>query len=145
MKTATRNVLKNEKERQENKVSEELRINEVMNDSTDKKDSVDLSKTNASVEKVPDSAASESQDQSHKNTTSPAKKRKAAPEKLFVEYAGRQIAVNDVIESAKAHYKALYAKENGALKTIEVYVKPEENVAYYVANGKGGNKYKVGL
>ena len=62
-----------------------------------------------------------------------------------MEYAGRQIAVDDVIESAKAHYKALFAKENGSLKTIEVYVKPDENVAYYVANGKGGNKYKVGL
>lgn len=66
-------------------------------------------------------------------------------EKIFVEYGGRQVLINDVVESAKAHYKALFAKENGVLKTLELYIKPEENVAYYVANGTGRDEFKVGL
>ena len=66
-------------------------------------------------------------------------------EKIFVEYGGRQVLVNDVAESAKAHYKALFEKENGVLKTLELYIKPEENVAYYVANGTGRDEFKVGL
>ena len=66
-------------------------------------------------------------------------------EKIFVEFGGRQILVNDVAESAKAHYKALFEKENGVLKTLELYIKPEENVAYYVANGTGRDEFKVGL
>ena len=33
-------------------------------------------------------------------------------EKIFVEFGGRQILVNDVAESAKADYKALFEKEN---------------------------------
>ena len=40
-------------------------------------------------------------------------------EKIFVEFGGRQILVNDVAESAKAHYKALFEKENGVLKTLD--------------------------
>lgn len=66
-------------------------------------------------------------------------------EKIFVEFGGRQILVNDVAESAKAHYKALFENENGVLKTLELYIKPEENVAYYVANGTGRDEFKVGL
>ena len=66
-------------------------------------------------------------------------------EKIFVEYGGRQVLINDVAESAKAHYKALFEKENGVLKTLELYIKPEENVAYYVANGTGRDEFKVGL
>ena len=66
-------------------------------------------------------------------------------EKIFVEFGGRQILVNDVAESAKAHYKALFEKENGVLKTLELYIKPKENVAYYVANGTGRDEFKVGL
>ena len=66
-------------------------------------------------------------------------------EKVFVEYGGRQVLINDVVESAKAHYKALFEKENGVLKTLELYIKPEENVAYYVANGTGRDEFKVGL
>lgn len=66
-------------------------------------------------------------------------------EKIFVEFGGRQVLVNDVAESAKAHYKALFEKENGVLKTLELYIKPEENVAYYVANGTGRDEFKVGL
>lgn len=63
----------------------------------------------------------------------------------FVEFAGNQINILDVIESAKAHYKALYEKENGVIKDISVYVKPDENVAYYVVNGVGSDNYKVGI
>ena len=32
-----------------------------------------------------------------------------------------------------------------SIKTIEVYVKPEENVAYYVVNGEGSDDWKVSL
>lgn len=63
----------------------------------------------------------------------------------FVEFAGNQINILEVIESAKAHYKALYEKENGVIKDISVYVKPDENVAYYVVNGVGSDNYKVGI
>ena len=33
----------------------------------------------------------------------------------------------------------------GDIKTIEIYVKPEENAAYYVVNGVGADDYKIEL
>ena len=143
MKTVAKNILK-EKETQTGNVPVSSDLSKTTGEHIAEKRVVNVPVKDASGANLPDSAASKTQELETEKTVSPAKKKKMQ-EKLFVEYAGRQIAVDDVIESAKAHYKALFAKENGALKTIEVYVKPDENVAYYVANGKGGNKYKVGL
>lgn len=66
-------------------------------------------------------------------------------EAAYIEFADNQINVLDVIESAKAHYAALYEKEKGTLYAISVYIKPEEKVAYYTANGIGSDEYKVGI
>ncbi|MEE1017244.1 MAG: DUF6465 family protein [Ruminococcus sp.] len=69
----------------------------------------------------------------------PAKKaapKKTAPKKpvetkvdFFVEYAGVQVAVADVINNVKA----TYGKD---AKEIEVYLKPEDSKAYFVADGE---------
>ena len=69
----------------------------------------------------------------------PAKKaapKKTAPKKpveakveFFVEYAGAQVAVADVINNVKA----TYGKD---AKEISVYLKPEESKAYFVADGE---------
>ncbi len=69
----------------------------------------------------------------------PAKKaapKKTAPKKpveakveFFVEYAGVQVKVADVINNVKA----TYGKD---AKEIEVYLKPEESKAYFVADGE---------
>ena len=37
------------------------------------------------------------------------------------------------------------ANPDGEIKTIDIYVKPEENVAYYVVNGEGSGDYKIQL
>lgn len=36
-------------------------------------------------------------------------------------------------------------KEKGMLHAISVYIKPDEKVAYYTANGIGCDEYKVGI
>ena len=62
--------------------------------------------------------------------------KKTAPKKpaetkvnFFVEYAGTQVAVDEVI----ANVKATYGKD---AKEIAVYLKPEESKAYFVADGE---------
>ena len=77
----------------------------------------------------------------------PAKKapaKKADPKAcVVIEFSGKQIVAKDVLDKA---VKAYEADHKGAeIKTIEVYVKPEENVAYYVVNGEGSDDYKVTL
>ena len=61
----------------------------------------------------------------------------------MIEYAGTQIVAKDVLAAATKAFKA--ANKGVTIKTIEVYVKPEENVAYYVVNGEGSEDYKVEL
>ena len=77
----------------------------------------------------------------------PAKKapaKKVEPKaSVVIEYAGTQIVAKDVLAAATKAFKA--ANKGVTIKTIEVYVKPEENVAYYVVNGEGSEDYKVEL
>lgn len=62
---------------------------------------------------------------------------------VYVQYAGKQIAAKEILEAAKAAY--VKAHKDTEVKTIEIYVKPEEAVAYYVVNGEGSDDYKIEL
>ena len=57
-------------------------------------------------------------------------------DEVFVQFAGVEINVEAVVTAAKADYKA---------KTVSVYIKPEEGVAYYTVKGVGSEDYKVEL
>ena len=78
----------------------------------------------------------------------PAKKtatKKAAKEtvtKVYIEYNGAKVSVDEMIENVKLTYKG--NGSNADIETLEVYVKPEENAAYFVVNGElEGNKMDV--
>lgn len=94
-------------------------------------------------------------------TASPAVKTKEAPVKkdtavkkteakkaepkanVTVEFQGRSFVAKEILEKAKKEF----AKNNKGveIKTIDIYMKPEESVAYYVVNGVGSDDYKVTL
>ena len=63
---------------------------------------------------------------------------------VVVQFAGKEVAEKDLIAAVK---KAYTKKGNkvGDIKTIEIYVKPEESAAYYVINGVGADDYKIEL
>ena len=60
-----------------------------------------------------------------------------------LQYQGLESDLDAVVANAKAAYET--AHPDTAVKTIEVYVKPEEGVAYYVVNGEGSDDFKVSL
>ena len=51
----------------------------------------------------------------------------------YVEFAGNQVLLSSVEDRVKAAYVAEGHRES-SIKTLKVYVKPEENAAYYVIN-----------
>lgn len=57
-----------------------------------------------------------------------------APE-LYVELNGKQYNITDVIDRAKADYRATHKV---GVQSCKVYVKPEEGAAYYVINKVSG-------
>ncbi|MBQ7756973.1 MAG: hypothetical protein IJ031_00025 [Oscillospiraceae bacterium] len=69
-----------------------------------------------------------------KKVASTAKKAaaKVVKEELIVEFGGKSVNMADVVENVKKAWKADGNK--GMIKKVQVYVKPEENVAYYVVN-----------
>ena len=60
---------------------------------------------------------------------------------LFFEYAGKQIDANTLAQTAKDAYKANGGK--GAVRSLELYVKAEDNALYYVINGKETGKVEL--
>ena len=63
---------------------------------------------------------------------------------VVVQFAGKEVTEKDLIAAVK---KAYTKKGNkvGDIKTIEIYVKPEESAAYYVVSGVGADDYKIEL
>ncbi len=61
-----------------------------------------------------------------------APKKPSVESKVYIQFYGKQITAKDVVASCEADYKS---NNKAAVKTIEVYVKPEDDVAYYVVNG----------
>jgi hypothetical protein len=58
---------------------------------------------------------------------------------LFVEYQGKQIAGKDVLAAAKKVWVDGGNKVKD-LNTVDLYIKPEENAAYYVFNDDESGK-----
>lgn len=59
-------------------------------------------------------------------------------EEIFIEFGGKSINANEVVENVKKAYKADGNK--AAVKKVQVYIKPDEGVCYYVVNDKAEGK-----
>lgn len=84
-----------------------------------------------------------------KAETKPAAKTTRATKKeavvnVYLQYAGKEILAEDIVSKAKAAFVEAGNKE-ADIRTIDVYVKPEDNAAYFVVNGIGSDDYKVEL
>ena len=61
---------------------------------------------------------------------------------FYVEYAGKQVEEKAVIAKVKELWVA-DGKKIKDLKTLNLYVKPEENAAYYVINENVSGKIEL--
>ena len=75
-------------------------------------------------------------------TEKKAAAKKETGDKVVLQYNGKDIEMKAVVEAAKADYKAK-TKKNAT--NVVVYVKPEDNAAYYTVGGKGAEDFKVDL
>ena len=78
--------------------------------------------------------------------TAAAVKEVAKPEiekSVVVEFGGRQVAAKDVLAQAEKEYGMTYP--GTVIKSIELYISPEQNAAYYVVNGEGSDDFRIQL
>ena len=62
---------------------------------------------------------------------------------VVVEFAGKQIMAKDVLKKAEEAYLA--AHKGVGIKTLELYISPEQNAAYYVVNGEASKDFVIQL
>ena len=52
---------------------------------------------------------------------------------VIIQYQGNDIALDTMVDAAKADFRA--KKKRTLITDLKLYVKPEDNMAYYVING----------
>ena len=94
----------------------------------------------AAAEKPAAPAAQEAEKPAAKTRKAPAKrtpaaKKAAAPQvSLTLQYMDKELSQEDMVAAVKAQWTG------EEIKTLALYVKPEDQAVYYVVNGEGSGK-----
>ena len=70
-------------------------------------------------------------------------KKTAVKESLHLEFAGKSYTTEDLVKIAKDVWKYDLNKKVSDFKSVELYVKPEESVVYYVINGDVAGNFGI--
>lgn len=73
---------------------------------------------------------------SEKKEKKTAKKKKAVKPDFYIQYADKEIAAKDVTERIQEIWTKEMENDPGDLKELQVYIKPEEDAAYFVINNE---------
>ena len=72
--------------------------------------------------------------------------RKAAVKEEFVlEFAGKQITQEEIKKKVKENWTKVQKNKIKDIKTIKVFLQPENSCAYYTNNDEGNDSYKIEL
>ena len=70
----------------------------------------------------------------------PAAKKTAAPQvSLTLQYMGKELSQEDMVAAVKAQWTG------EEIKTLALYVKPEDQAVYYVVNGEGSEDFPAAV
>lgn len=72
----------------------------------------------------------------------PAKK-VAVEEKMCIQFAGKSYEQEDLVKIAKDIWRYDLKKKIADINSVELYVKPEENMVYYVINGDIAGSFDI--
>lgn len=85
-----------------------------------------------------------------KTTTKTTSKKAAAKKEeietsVAVQFLGKEIFTGDLIEEVKKAWVEQFEGKLSDIKSIELYIKPEEMKAYFVVNGSSNENYFISL
>ena len=86
------------------------------------------------IEKVEEKATAADKAEK-KPAKKPAAKKTTLKATVSVQFAGKSYTNEDLVKIAKDVWQYDLKKEEKDLKTVDLYVKPEESTVYYVFNG----------
>lgn len=68
---------------------------------------------------------------------------KKPEETVYIQFEGKEIDMKELTDAAVKAYQE--AHKGAEIKSVEIYVKPEESAAYYVVNGDAAPEYRIDL
>ena len=95
-------------------------------------------------DKAPAKKAAAPKKAAAKTTTTKTAKtvKEAASQNVYIQFAGKEVKTEELVEQVKALWTA-QGHRVSSIKSLEVYVKPEDAAAYYVINGKENGKIEL--
>lgn len=79
----------------------------------------------------------------------PAKKAPAKKAEIktnvLLQFAGKEVAEKDIVANVKKAWTSQFKGKVKDIKTMDIYVKPDENKAYFVINGVSEDGYFIEL
>lgn len=96
----------------------------------------------APAKKAPVKKAAEKKPAAKPAAKAPAKKAEAK-KVINLQFAGKSYSVEDIVKIAEDVWKFDLHKSDEAYESLELYVKPEESVAYYVFNGEVSGSFFI--
>ena len=72
-----------------------------------------------------------------------AAKKAAAKANVFVQFAGKSFSQDELVKIAQDVWQYDMNKKAADIKTVDIYVKPEENKAYFVVNGETAGSFDL--
>lgn len=64
---------------------------------------------------------------------------------VMLQFAGKEVSAKDILANVKKAWTSQLKGKLKDIKTIDIYVKTEENRAYFVINGESGENYFIEL
>lgn len=77
------------------------------------------------------------------STTNTTKKTVEVTPTYILQYSGKEVVTNDILTNVKNIWIEKFQGKLEEIKSIEIYIKPEENRAYFVVNGLSNGDYFV--
>ena len=90
-------------------------------------------KTVKAAAKKAEEVTEEAKDVVVKAAKAPAKK--PLKESVYLQYMGKELDKDDIVKRVKDVWTKEMKNKIGDIHTLTLYIKPEENMAYYVING----------
>ncbi len=92
-----------------------------------------MARTKKAAEAAVEVNAAEVKTETTKAAKAPAKKT-ALKETVLMQWYGKEVNKDDLMKQVKEIWTKQMKKKVGEMKTVTIYLKPEENMAYYVIN-----------
>lgn len=70
-------------------------------------------------------------------------KKAAVKETIHVQFSGKTYSADELVKIAKDVWKYDLKKKVSDFKSVELYVKPEESIVYYVINGEERGHFSI--